>query len=214
MKIGDIEVTLAEAGLVIGVVVARACESPNVDAAVAAAVAKAPALATLETEKKAGRDMLRFGKYKPTGRGKPASEYLLQAALENQFPRVNALVDLCNVVSLENLLPISLIDLQRAAVSAFTVRRGKAGESYIFNTGGQSIELTDLLLTARMPTDEPCANAVKDSLATKLGPDATDVVGIIYAPQSQKAACERATKQLADLYRTLSKAQVAEGVVS
>lgn len=214
MMIGDLDVTVSESGLVVGVVVARECAAANVDSAVAAAVAKAPQLATLEADKKAGRDMLRFGKYKPTGRGKPASEYLLQASLENQFPRVNALVDLCNIVSLENLLPISLIDLERAAVSAFRVRRGREGESYVFNAGGQTIELSDLLLTAKMPSDEPCANAVKDSLATKLGPDAKDVVGIIYAPNSQKAVCERATKQLADLYRSLTSGQVAEGVVS
>ena len=38
------------------------------------------------------RDMLRFGAYKPTGRGKPASEYLLNAAAEGHFPFISAAV--------------------------------------------------------------------------------------------------------------------------
>ena len=32
------------------------------------------------------REVLRNGRYRPTGRGKPASEYLLRAALEGELP--------------------------------------------------------------------------------------------------------------------------------
>src|SRR5271169_5922471 len=39
--------------------------------------------------KAAVRNMLRFGSYKPSGRSKPASEYLLGAALSSSFPMVN-----------------------------------------------------------------------------------------------------------------------------
>ena len=212
-NLSGVSVSCDLSGLAIGLVLARGCQDPGTtDDLVAAAVAKAPALAADEAAKKAARDMLRFGKYKPTGRGKPASEYLLQAALENQFPRVNALVDLCNIVSLETQVPISLIDLERAGVTAFNVRRGKTGESYVFNAGGQSIELEDLLLTAR--GDEPCANAVKDSLATKLGPDARDVLAVIYAPGSRLAASREATERLAELYRARCHGEVASAVLA
>ena len=75
------------------------------------------------------RNMLRVGAYKPTGRGKPASEYLLSAAKEEpeRFPRINNLVDINNLVSLESLLPISVIDLARAGSYHFLARHGRAG---------------------------------------------------------------------------------------
>ena len=61
------------------------------------------------------RDMLRVGGFKPTGRSKPASEYLLRAAAEGQLGSINALVDACNVVSLHSGFPMSIVDLDRAA---------------------------------------------------------------------------------------------------
>jgi hypothetical protein len=41
------------------------------------------------------RDMLRPGGCKPTGRGKPASEYLVRAASEGQLAPINLAVDAC-----------------------------------------------------------------------------------------------------------------------
>jgi DNA/RNA-binding domain of Phe-tRNA-synthetase-like protein len=199
----------------VGWVWAKGCDlAGNVDIEVTRAVSEAPQRAADEGAKKAARDMLRFGKYKPTGRGKPASEYLLQAAQENAFPRIGALVDLCNVVSLDNLLPISLIDLERAGTFDFVVRRGRTGESYVFNAGGQTIELEDLLLTARLPDDAPCANAVKDSLATKLSPEAKDVLAVSYAPASRRDAAQRAVDALSSHYGRLCQAQVQSGVIN
>src|SRR5690606_14984603 len=55
--------------------------------------------ATREARRLAARDMLRHGRYKPTGRGKPASEYLLRALAEGDFPRIHAVVDVNNLVS-------------------------------------------------------------------------------------------------------------------
>lgn len=158
------------------------------------------------------RDMLRHGAYKPTGRGKPASEYLLKAALDGAFPRVSPLVDAANFASLATELPISLVDLARAEVSSFLVRRGRAGESYVFNSGGQVIDLEDLLLLAALPGDRPIANPVKDSLATKLGAEATDVLGIVYSPE--RSLCENAAGVLAfSLQRFGGAARVASCLV-
>src|SRR5690349_6711452 len=61
------------------------------------------------------RDLLRHGGYKPTGRGKPASEYLLRAVSEGALGSINPAVDACNVASLHSGLPISVVDLDRAA---------------------------------------------------------------------------------------------------
>ena len=44
--------------------------------------------------------LLRHGGFKPAGRSKPASEYLVAAHAESRFPRINAAVDACNVASL------------------------------------------------------------------------------------------------------------------
>src|SRR5882724_3579011 len=53
------------------------------------------------------RRLLRHGGFKPTGRSKPASEYLLKAAAEGRLGAINAAVDVCNAVSMHSGLPIS-----------------------------------------------------------------------------------------------------------
>ena len=70
------------------------------------------------------------------------------------------------------------------------LRRGAAGESYVFNPAGQMIELEDLLVVCRRGAEagasawEPCGNPVKDAMATKVFEDARDVVAVVYAPVS------------------------------
>jgi hypothetical protein len=56
------------------------------------------------------RDVLRHSGYKPTGRGKPASEYLAGATAERRLSNINLAVDICNAVSLHSGLPISVVD--------------------------------------------------------------------------------------------------------
>jgi DNA/RNA-binding domain of Phe-tRNA-synthetase-like protein len=201
LELEGLSVRTAEEGVALGVVVARgvavAPASPALEAALAAAEAEAVARVDTEPVTRAVRELLRHGRYRPTGRGKPASEYLLGAAREGRFPRINNLVDVCNLVSLASLLPISLVDLDRADVTGFAVRRGRAGEAYVFNGAGQTIELEDLLLVARLPDDAPTANPVKDSLATKLDERATAVLAVLYAPAALSTVLERATEAMA-----------------
>lgn len=109
------------------------------------------------------RDLLRHGGYKPTGRGKPASEYLLRVAGEGGLGTINSLVDACNVVSLHSGLPISIVDLDRTA-PPLAVRVAGA-EAYVFNASGQTIDVEGLLCLH--DAQGPCANAVKDSQRTK-----------------------------------------------
>ncbi|MCX6095069.1 MAG: phenylalanine--tRNA ligase beta subunit-related protein [Candidatus Bipolaricaulota bacterium] len=143
------------------------------------------------------RAMLRFGRYKPSGRGKPASEFLLRAALGGEFPLVNGPVDVNNAVSLESGLPGSIFDADLSGRD-LQLRRGEPGESYVFNPSGQAIDLEDLLVVCRRVGDvwQPCGNPVKDSMATKIHAGTTNVVAVLYAPASESASalgrwCER-----------------------
>jgi len=131
------------------------------------------------------RDMLRHGHYKPAGRGKPASEFLRQAAHSGAFPRVNCPVDVNNWISLVSGLPGSIFDAVKTGEELF-LRHGLADECYVFNASGQSIDLEDLLVVCRRVGDrwEPCGNPVKDAMATKVGPATRDVLAVLYAPAS------------------------------
>ncbi len=176
------------------------------------------AVAARESERSAARrsavrDLLRHGAYKPTGRGKPASEYLLSAAAEGQFPAINAAVDINNLVSLESLLPISVVDLDLASTGRFLCRWGREGESYVFNPSGQVLELRDLLLVARAPSDEPCATPVKDSQTTKTRPETRRILGVVYAPEAMSREADGAAARMADLFGKYCGAAVRWGLV-
>jgi DNA/RNA-binding domain of Phe-tRNA-synthetase-like protein len=112
------------------------------------------------------RDLLRRGGFKPTGRSKPASEYLAKAAIES-FPRISNLVDINNLVSLQTGWPCSILDLGLVGADEIEVRFGRKDETYVFNSAGQSIDVAGLICLARV-NGEPIANPVKDSMATKV----------------------------------------------
>lgn len=153
-----------------------------------------------EEIKKMVRNMLRFGKYKPSGRGKPASEYLIESAIEGNFPFINNFVDSLNFVSLKSGLPISLIDIEKAESENFKIRRGRSGESYVFNISGQVLELEDLLLTAALEADEAVATPVKDSLKTKIDDKTREMVALIYSPKGLEDILYRAIEELSGFY--------------
>jgi DNA/RNA-binding domain of Phe-tRNA-synthetase-like protein len=148
--------------------------------------------------------MLRFGNYKPAGRSKPSSEYLLSAALEGEFPLVSGPVDANNAVSLEWGYPASIFDLELCG-PALLLRRGRAGESYIFNPSGQSINLEDLLCVCRCEDGNwfPCGNPVKDAMATKIRESTCSLAAVVYAPSSDpRAELDAAAEKFASLLRS------------
>ncbi len=134
-------------------------------------------LARNEALRAAVRDMLRHGGYKPTGRGKPASEYLVRAASEGTLGSINAAVDACNAVSLHSGFPISVVDLDRAR-GPFHIATAPAGASYVFNASGQEIDLGGLLCL--WDADGPCANAVRDAQRTKTTPETRATLSVIW----------------------------------
>ncbi|MDD5220297.1 MAG: phenylalanine--tRNA ligase beta subunit-related protein [Candidatus Bipolaricaulis sp.] len=150
------------------------------------------------------RAMLRHGKYRPSGRGKPASEFLLRAALGGEFPLVNGPVDVNNAVSLESGLPGSIFDADLTGPELL-LRRGEPGEAYVFNPSGQSIDLEDLLVVCRRVGEawQPCGNPVKDAMATKIHAETRNVVAVLYAPPGEASTtldrwCDRFAGLLAE----------------
>ncbi|NLV29761.1 MAG: hypothetical protein GXY47_01290 [Acidobacteria bacterium] len=151
------------------------------------------------------RGMLRHGRFKPSGRSKPASEYLLAAALGGDFPLVNPPVDANNAVSLQSGYPASVFDLDLTGHS-LRLRRGRARESYVFNPSGQEIGLEDLLCVCRRQGElwVPCGNPVKDSMTTKTREATRAVVAVVYAPAGESAALLEAA---AERFSTLLAAE-------
>lgn len=153
-------------------------ESPSPPELLALLKLDAPApLKSDEAVRTAVRDLLRHGGYKPTGRGKPASEYLIRAVGEGALSSINAAVDACNVVSLHSGLPISVVDLDLAK-PPFRVGVAKEGDSYVFNASGQTIDLAGLLCL--FDAEGPCANAVKDAQRTKTTPATRRTLSVLW----------------------------------
>ena len=138
--------------------------------------ARAPVHGTEEV-RTAIRDLLRHGGYKPTGRGKPASEYLVRASAEGKLTPINAAVDVGNVVSLHSGLPISVVDVGRLRAPV-KVCIAPAGSHYVFNSAGQEIDLTGLVCL--VDAEGPCANAVKDSQRTKTSDETTTTLTLVW----------------------------------
>ena len=130
-----------------------------------------------EALRSAVRDLLRVGGYKPPGRGKPASEYLVRAATDGTLGSINAAVDACNAVSLHSGFPISVIDLDRTS-APFTIAVAPEGASYVFNASGQEIDLGGLLCV--FDGEGPCANAVRDSQRTKTHDETRSTLSVIW----------------------------------
>jgi DNA/RNA-binding domain of Phe-tRNA-synthetase-like protein len=155
-------------------------QTPVRTSALATREGRAP-FSTSDEVRTAVRDLLRHGGFKPAGRSKPASEYLAAAFAEDRFPRINALVDTCNVVSLHAGLPISLVDVDKLD-GGLAVRVAPPGTTYVFNPAGQVIDATGLLCLY----DEagPSGSPVKDAQRTKTGDDTRCTLSIVWGTRA------------------------------
>jgi len=163
---------------------------PHGELASLAGIGAAP-LATSDEVKKHVRDLLRHGGYKPTGRGKPSSEYLLGVAAEGPLPSINLAVDACNAVSLYSGLPISVVDLVHAR-EPLSIAVAPQGASYVFNASGQTIDLGGLLCL--FDCDGPCANAVKDAQRTKTSAATTRTLSVIWGTRELPGRAAQAAR--------------------
>lgn len=167
-----------------------------------------PAPAPVSDElRQAVRQMLRHGGYKPTGRGKPSSEYLAKAHSEGSFPSINLAVDVGNRVSLDTGLPISVIDAARA-VEPLSIRLAQAGQEYVFNASGQSIDVEGLLCL--FDAEGPCANAVKDAQRTKTDGQTRRCLVVVWGLASEPGLCTRALAELRAGWNGLADMQLAD----
>lgn len=146
--------------------------------------------------KGAVRNVLRHGGYKPTGRGKPASEYLIKAVTNDMLSSINLSVDACNVASLHSGLPISVVDLDRT-VAPLRVGMGAEGATYVFNASGQEIKVAGLLCLH--DAEGPCANGVKDSQRTKTHEGSRRTLSLVWGSSALPGYAARVARWYRDL---------------
>ncbi|MBM4059656.1 MAG: hypothetical protein FJ265_00965 [Planctomycetes bacterium] len=150
-----------------------------------------------EALRTAVRDLLRRHGYRPTGRGKPSSEYLVAALAEGRLGPINAVVDAGNVASLHSGLPVSVVDLERC-LPPLCIDVPPEGCRYVFNRSGQEIDVGGLV--SLCDAGGPCANAVKDAQRTKTSPATRSALAVVWgceAPEPRHT--ERTTAWLAEL---------------
>ncbi len=148
-----------------------------------AANAEAP-FASSDVIRKTTRDMLRVCGFKPTGRSKPAAEYLIKAVEKEILSPINVPVDVCNAVSLHSGIPISVVDcdlLNESTTAPLKVMPAEKNTRYVFNASGQEMDIGGLLCL--WDADGPCANAVKDSQRTKTNPQTKRVLTLMWGTQ-------------------------------
>ncbi|MDX1926158.1 MAG: hypothetical protein SFV81_06550 [Pirellulaceae bacterium] len=148
------------------------------------------------------RQMLRHGKFKASGRSKPAQEYLLRCAVQDQsLPAINGPVDILNSVSLCCGLPISLLSIRKSS-SLLHIRHGRAGEAYIFNAAGQELNVEDLIVVCdqTQTPDRPIGSPIKDSMAGKIESSDDHQIAIVYGPATAADRVNQAKNMLIDRF--------------
>jgi DNA/RNA-binding domain of Phe-tRNA-synthetase-like protein len=155
-----------------------------------------------EATRVAVRGMLKVGGFSPTGRSKPASEFLLVDLQERgSFNHISNAVDVNNFVSLETMLPISLLDADKLGPDV-TLRIGAEGESYVFNPSGHVIDVKRcIVVCGGAPPGTPLGTPVKDSMAGKVFEGARNLLAVIYGASAlyDPAALQGIAQRMADL---------------
>jgi DNA/RNA-binding domain of Phe-tRNA-synthetase-like protein len=172
------------------------CPSPEWLRASLRLDAESPLGPTGDEVRKAVRELLRHGGFKPSGRSKPASEFLLRAATEGSLSSINLAVDLCNVTSLHSGLPISVVDLELLE-PPLRVAIAEPGSSYVFNPAGQEMRLDGLVCL--FDRAGPAANPVKDSQRSKTRATTRRTLCLVWGCRT---LTER-TRATVDWYRSL-----------
>ena len=146
-------------------------------------------LATRSGYKSLGKDPARY-------RG--SAEALLRRVIAGKaLPRIHAVVDIINIVSVESRLPIGLYDLAHVQ-GDITFRAGRTGETYK-GIGKYDLNLEGLPLFA----DElgPHGSATSDSERTMVTPTTQNVLAILVSfggTQNLERYCQRLQSLLAE----------------
>ena len=138
-----------------------------------------PGYAYPDNMQKGIRSLLKTFGFKPSGRSRPASEYLFKdLSNRGSFNYINNIVDINNHISLKYKLPISVFDLDKSGYE-LCLRVGKDDEQYVFNKEGQILSLKKLLLVSKTNA-EAIGTPVKDSQATKVFEPTKKIAFFIY----------------------------------
>lgn len=149
------------------------------------------------------RDLLRVGGFSPSGRNKPACEYLTKAIEKGWFTTdkgINAAVDCCNAISLHSQLPVSVIDI-RKTTPPYTIKICPESTSYIFNPSGQILRADGLL--ALWDQEEPCGTSVKDSQRSKTDEQTIRTLSVVWGHKDIKEYTDVVTEQYLALQSTI-----------
>ena len=142
------------------------------------------------------RDLLRWGGHRPSGIGKPASEYLIRAAEQQTLGSINLAVDICNVVSLHSGFPIGVGDTALAR-PPYHIAVAPRGSSYVFNPSGQEMALGGLLCL--YDASGPCINPVRDSQRTKTRAETVETLSVVWGTVHLQDRLAEATRWYRDL---------------
>jgi len=180
----------------------RVCEEKILKLPEPKAVLESPAiLATRSAYKALGKDPARY-------RG--SAEALLRRVIAGKgLPRVNNVVDIINVVSVETRLPIGLYDLQQVQ-GDILFRAGQAGETYK-GIGKYDLNLEGLpvFCDALGPHGSPTS----DSERTMVSEATRQVLGIIISFGGSSPASNTGLHAAADRLATLLKEHASAGNV-
>jgi len=125
---------------------------------------------------------------------RPSSEALLRRVLQGKgLPRVNAIVDVCNLCSLEHQLPLGLYDRDQVR-GPIRVRVGSENEGY------PGIRKAWVNLAGRMLlADEsgPFGAPTSDSKRTAVSEATRNVLVVVFAPPDRNQVLSTALEQLA-----------------
>ena len=137
---------------------------------------------------------------------RPSSEALFRRAVGGKpLPRVNNAVDVCNLCSLQFLLPIGMYDLGRIE-GEVTLRRGGDAESY------PGIRKDEVRLHGRPVLCDaagPFGNPTSDSLRTSVHEDTRGLWMVIFAPALYPR--ERMAAHVEDARSALARFTAPEG---
>ena len=140
----------------------------------------------------------RFG-IDPT-RQRPSSEALLRRLRRGEnFPRVNSLVDVANLMSVRLQVPVGLYDLDRVAGDELVIRLGLEGEGYE-GIGKERVSVAGRICVA--DATGPCGNPTADSARTMIT-TATERAAWIYFLPVTEADLERTAELIARYGRGL-----------
>ncbi len=156
--------------------------------------------ATLDAHKRAVRELLRFGGFKPNGRGKPCWEYMRAVALKGAFPRINPAVDATNLAALHGAVPVSTVDADRLE-GALRIGIAPPGSSYVFNASEQTIDLSGLLCL--FDAIGPCANSVKDAQRSKTDAASIRTLTVVWGTNALPGRSEAVARWQIELFERL-----------